>query len=120
MELGGESGKKGGDIPTPENLSITYFLKLKLDDAAGNLVSDNFYWLSTKPDTMDWKHKKDTVYTPQKDFADLTGLSSLPQVKLEATAKTRDVLTGPDPRNIDLTIKNPRSSVAFMLHLRST
>jgi hypothetical protein len=31
----------------------------------------------TKPDTMDWKHKKDTVYTPQAEFGDLTGLNSL-------------------------------------------
>jgi len=44
--------------PRPDNLSTSYFLKLQLDDASGALVSDNFYWLSTKPDTMDWKHKK--------------------------------------------------------------
>ena len=120
INIGWDSVAKAFDLPKPDNLSTTYFLKLQLHDASGNPVSDNFYWLSTKPDTMDWKHKKDTVYTPQKDFADLTGLSSLPQVKLEATAKTRDVLTGPDPRNIDLTIKNPSSSVAFMVHLRAT
>jgi len=120
INIGWDSVAKAFDLPKPDNLSTTYFLKLQLHDASGNLVSDNFYWLSTKLDTMDWKHKKDTVYTPQKDFADLTGLNSLPQVKLEATAKTQSVLTGPDPRNMDLTIKNPSSSVAFMVHLRAT
>jgi exo-1,4-beta-D-glucosaminidase len=120
IDLPADAATKAFDLPTPANLSTTYFLKLQLHDASGTLVSDNFYWLSTKLDTMDWKHKKDTVYTPQKDFADLTGLNSLPQVKLEATAKTRSVLTGPDPRNIDLTIKNPSSSLAFMVHLRAT
>jgi exo-1,4-beta-D-glucosaminidase len=120
INIGWDSVSKAFDLPKPDNLSTTYFLKLQLHDASGNLVSDNFYWLSTKLDTMDWKHKKDTVYTPQKDFADLTGLNSLPLVKLEATAKTQSVLTGPDPRNIDLTIKNPSSSLAFMVHLRAT
>jgi exo-1,4-beta-D-glucosaminidase len=120
IDLPADAATKAFDLPTPANLSTTYFLKLQLHDASGTLVSDNFYWLSTKLDTMDWKHKKDTVYTPQKDFADLTGLNSLPLVKLEATAKTQSVLTGPDPRNIDLTIKNPSSSVAFMVHLRAT
>jgi exo-1,4-beta-D-glucosaminidase len=120
IDLPPDAATKAFDLPTPANLSTTYFLKLQLHDASGTLVSDNFYWLSTKLDTMDWKHKKDTVYTPQKDFADLTGLNSLPLVKLEATAKTQSVLTGPDPRNIDLTIKNPSSSVAFMVHLRAT
>jgi exo-1,4-beta-D-glucosaminidase len=120
IDLPADAATKAFDLPTPANLSTTYFLKLQLHDASGTLVSDNFYWLSTKLDTMDWKHKKDTVYTPQKDFADLTGLNSLPLVKLEATAKTQSVLTGPDPRNIDLTIKNPSSSLAFMVHLRAT
>ena len=52
----------------------------------GSLVSDNFYWLSTKPDTLDWKHKKDTVYTPQAEFADLTGLNSLLPAKIIVSA----------------------------------
>ncbi len=90
----------------------------KLQDASGNLVSDNFYWLSTKPDTMDWKHKKDTVYTPQKDFADLTGLNSLPQVKLEVDAAAHDM--GGATSTIHLQVKNTSNSVAFMVHPRLT
>jgi len=120
INIGWDSVAKAFDLPKQDNLSTTYFLKLQLHDATGTLVSDNFYWLSTKLDTMDWKHKKDTVYTPQKDFADLTGLNSLPQVKLETTATPRSVLTGMDPYNMNLTIKNPSSSVAFMVHLRAT
>jgi exo-1,4-beta-D-glucosaminidase len=118
IDLPADAATKAFDLPTPTNLSTTYFLKLRLHDASGNPVSDNFYWLSTKPDTMDWKHKKDTVYTPQKDFADLTGLNSLPQVKLETQASFPDEVgsTG----SIHVTVKNPSSSVAFMVHLRVT
>src|SRR5215469_3863616 len=87
LDLAADAATKALDLPALQNLSTTYFLKLQLHDASGALVSDNFYWLSAKLDTMDWKRRKDTVYTPQKDFADLTGLNSLPQVKLEVSAK---------------------------------
>ena len=60
--------------------------ELRASDARGEGVSDNFYWLSTKPDTLDWAKKQDTVYTPQAEFADLTGLNSLPAVQLESSA----------------------------------
>jgi exo-1,4-beta-D-glucosaminidase len=117
IDLPADSATKAFDLPAPENLSTTYFLKLQLHDASGTLVSDNFYWLSTKLDTMDWKHKKDTVYTPQKDFADLTGLNSLPQVKLEVDAATREM---DGSGKIQLHVKNTSSSVAFMVHPRLT
>jgi exo-1,4-beta-D-glucosaminidase len=117
IDLAADTATKAFDLPVPENLSTTYFLKLQLHDASGTLVSDNFYWLSTKPDTMDWKRKKDTVYTPQKDFADLTGLNSLPQVKLDVQAATHDM---GETRTIQLHVKNTTSSVAFMVHPRLT
>src|SRR5258708_265051 len=116
IELPADSATKAFGLPTPENLSTTYFLKLQLQDASGNLVSDNFYWLSTKPDTMDWKHKKETLYTPQKDFADLTGLNSLPQVKLEVDAAAHDMVCATS--TIHLQVKNTSNSVAFMFHPR--
>ena len=118
IDLPADAATRAFDLPTPDNLTTTYFLKLQLQDASGNLVSDNLYWLSTKPDTMDWKHKKDTVYTPQKDFADLTGLSSLPQVKLEVDAAAHDM--GGATSAIHLQVKNTSNSVAFMVHPRLT
>jgi exo-1,4-beta-D-glucosaminidase len=64
---------------------------------------------------MDWKGRKDTVYTPQKDFADLTGLNSLPQVKLQLEAVGN---TSGQSNELRVRIKNPSNSVAFMVHLR--
>jgi exo-1,4-beta-D-glucosaminidase len=117
IDLPADAATKAFDLPAPANLSITYFLKLQLHDASGTLVSDNFYWLSTKPDTMDWKHKKDTVYTPQKDFADLTGLNSLPQVKLEVHAAAHDM---GETGMIHFHVKNTSNGVAFMVYPRLT
>jgi exo-1,4-beta-D-glucosaminidase len=84
-----------------------------LSDAAGKRLSDNFYWLSTKADTLNWAKQQDTVYTPQAEFGDLTGLSSLPEVKLNA-----DVVSGNGSEKV--TVSNPSNAVAFMVHLRVT
>jgi exo-1,4-beta-D-glucosaminidase len=117
IDLPADAAVKAFDLPKPANLSKTYFLKLYLHDASGNLVSDNFYWLSTKLDTLDWTKRKDTVYTPQKDFADLTGLDSLPQVKLELNSSLRE---GSGKGIVTVKVKNPSAGVAFQVHVRVT
>jgi len=98
-----------------EGISPTYFLKLELQDAAGKLVSENFYWLSTSPDRLDWAKKLDTVYTPQSAYADLTGLNTLPLVKL--TVHNSMAQDGKD-RVIHAFVENPSSALAFLVHLR--
>ena len=108
---------KAFDLSSPANLSRTYFLKLYLHDASGKLVSDNFYWLSTKLDTLDWSKQRDTVYTPQKEFADLTGLNSMPRVKLELNSSP--VQSG-EKGTITVKVKNPSEGIAFQVHLRAT
>ena len=109
-----DSSAKAFAMPPPDGLSRTYFLRLTLQDAGGTLVSDNFYWLSMKPDTMAWK-KSDWAYTPQKDFGDLTGLESLPQVNVETTVTAK---TSAGKGTLLVRVKNPGRSVAFMVHLR--
>jgi exo-1,4-beta-D-glucosaminidase len=117
MNLGPDTSAKAFDVPKAEGLDKTYFLRLQLHDATGKLLSDNFYWLSTKPDTMDWKRRRDTVYTPQAEFADLTGLNALPQVKLEVEAENKTE----NGRNVThVIVRNPTQTIAFMTHLRIT
>jgi len=81
------------------------------------LLSDNFYWLSTRPATMNWAARNDTAYTPQKDFGDMTGLNSLPQIKLELKA---DHHSEAGKGTVHLKVKNPSASVAFQVHARLT
>jgi exo-1,4-beta-D-glucosaminidase len=121
LDLAPDSSNKAFDLPPVPGISKTYFLRLQLHDEGGALLSDNFYWLSTKPDTLDWAHKVDTVYTPQKDFGDLSGLSELPNVDLVASAAL--AVNPRVPRKLTalrVTVKNPSKSVAFMVHLRLT
>src|SRR6266436_3191321 len=117
LDLGADSSTKAFDLPKPEGLTQTYFLKLELRDAAGKLLSDNFHWLSTKPDELDWDQRKDTVYTPQKEFGDLTGLNNLPMAKIAITKTVRA-----SGRNSVVTViaENKSSGVAFMVHPRLT
>ena len=117
MNVAPDSSTKAFDLPKVSDTSKTYFLKLELHDSSGKLLSDNFYWLSTKPDVLDWKNKKDTVYTPQAEFADLTGLNTLPQTKVEVTASKE---AQGDRQGLRVSIRNPAKSIAFMVHLRLT
>jgi exo-1,4-beta-D-glucosaminidase len=117
LDLGADSSTKAFDLPKPDGQTPTYFLKLELHDAAGKLVSDNFYWLSTKADVLDWDGRKDTVYTPQKEFADLTGLNSLPNAKVAITKTVR----GSGRNSMVIVIaENKSGTVAFMVHPRLT
>jgi len=117
VDISADASVKAAELPKPEGLSTTYFLKLQLHDVAGKLLSDNFYWLSTKPDTMNWAARNDTAYTPQKDFGDMTGLNSLPQIKLELKA---DHHSEAGKGTVHLKVKNPSASVAFQVHARLT
>jgi exo-1,4-beta-D-glucosaminidase len=115
LDLGPDSAAKAFDLPNPDGLTPTYFLKLELRDSAGRLVSENFYWLSTKPDVLDWEKRADTVYTPQKEFADLTGLNDLPKARVAITRTER--MSG-TRSTVTVVAENKGDSVAFMVHPR--
>ena len=117
LDVAPDSSTTAFELPKVDGLSKTYFLRLQLQDHAGKLVSDNFYWLSTKADVLDWKNKQDTVYTPQAEFGDLTGLATLPEVKLDVTSSSK---MDAAKNATHVTVKNLDNSIAFMVHLRAT
>jgi exo-1,4-beta-D-glucosaminidase len=87
---GGGAHSTALTLPSPSSvsgLSTTYLVRLTLTDASGKEVSRNVYWLSTKPDTLDWAHT-DWYYTPTTSYADLKGLDSMAQAPVSATAST--------------------------------
>ncbi len=101
-------------LPDISGLSPTYFVALRLQDSGGKVVGSNFYWLSTKPETLDWD--KSTWYTtPTLSYADFTSLSQLPKVKLKVTSRTErkreDAVT-------HVLIENPSKSLAFFVRLK--
>ena len=115
LDIPADSSVRALQLRPSSDISTTYFLKLELSDASGKPLSDNFYWLSTKPDKLNWAKKLDTVYTPQSAYADLTGLNTLPQV----TVVARGSLSREGGESlVRAVIENPSSSLAFMVHLR--
>jgi exo-1,4-beta-D-glucosaminidase len=95
-------------------LSPTYFLVLQLHDSTGKLVGSNFYWLSTKPETLDWA-KTTWWMTPTESYADYTAISQLPKVKLKKTERTE---RKGDDSITHVSIENPSKSLAFFVRLK--
>ncbi len=119
-----EDGKtEAFKIDLPNGLSTTYFLSLKLEDAAGKEISDNFYWHST---VADIEGTKKTVKEANgwwvlekqpKSVADFTALKKLEKVHLQTSV---DFETGESESTAKVSVHNPDSHLAFMIHLSVT
>ena len=101
-------------LPEIDGLSPTYFLVLRLQDSLGKVVGSNLYWLSSKPETLDWE-KSNWYTTPTSSYADYTALSQLPKVKLKVADRTErkgeEAIT-------HVTMENPSKSLAFFVRLK--
>jgi exo-1,4-beta-D-glucosaminidase len=115
LDAGADSTAKIFTLPeTLPGLSPVYFVTLRLTDSMGKLVGSNLYWLSTKPETIDWA-KSTWWMTPTASYADFTALAQLPKVKLKVTDRTERK----DEESIThVTIENPSKSLAFFVRLK--
>lgn len=89
-----------GKKKKPTDLSPVHFIKLELNDANGNLLSDNFYWRSNKP-------------------GDYKALNTLSKAKLNVISQLVNRTDHGDKKVIKATIKNVGSSVAFAVHVQA-
>jgi exo-1,4-beta-D-glucosaminidase len=114
LDAAADSTSKVMTLPDIDGLSPTYFLVLRLEDSAGKLVGSNFYWLSTKPETLDWE-KSNWYTTPTSSYADYTALAQLPKVRLNLAHHTEhkgeDAIT-------HVSLENPSKSLAFFVRLK--
>jgi exo-1,4-beta-D-glucosaminidase len=101
-------------IPEIPGLTSAYFLRLTLENPQHKTVSSNFYWLSTKPDAIDWANST-WFRTPTKSYDDLTALAGLPEVELRASQQS--IVRGEEGVT-RFTIENPTSHLAFFVHLK--
>ena len=114
VDAAADSTQKIMTLPALPDASPVYFLVLRLEDSIGQIVGSNFYWLSTKQESLDWE-KSNWYMTPTASFADYTALSQLPKVKLNVTShsqpKGNETLT-------HVTLENPGKSLAFFVRLK--
>jgi exo-1,4-beta-D-glucosaminidase len=114
LDAAADSTQRILTLPEIEGLSPTYFLLLRLEDASGQLVGSNFYWLSSKAETIDWE-KSNWYTTPTASYADYTALSELPRIRLKVSDRSEhkgeDVIT-------HVIVENPGKSLAFFVRLK--
>jgi exo-1,4-beta-D-glucosaminidase len=112
--LGADSALSIFTLPQISGLTSTYFLKLTLTDNNNAVVSDNFYWLSTTPDVLDFA--KSTWYnTPCKKYADYTLLQKIPVVSVVSSFTLLEI---GDNIVMTVSISNPNPTIAFFIYLR--
>ncbi|MGA2029283.1 MAG: sugar-binding domain-containing protein [Verrucomicrobiota bacterium] len=87
-----------GAIDFPADLSPVHFVKLELRDAAGKLLSDNFYWRALPTNAVDY-----------------TSLDKIATAQLDAKISRHDA----DGKCLlDVTLANPTQVIAVMAHIQ--
>jgi exo-1,4-beta-D-glucosaminidase len=112
-----DSSKSIFELEELKNLTSTYFLDLRLLDTDNKEISNNFYWLSTKEETLDYEADLgDFAYhTPSKDYADLTLLNDLPEVNLDVLFSNEKL--GKEQK-VTVDIENNSDKIAFLINLK--
>ena len=121
LNIGPDSSTRVLTLPAIKGLSPTYFVSLTLE-SAGQIQSRNFYWLSTREETIDWSRQEEdptgeydiSTWSPTKTFADYTALNGLPRVNLDASAQYKK---DGETSSTTITVHNPTSTVALAVHL---
>jgi exo-1,4-beta-D-glucosaminidase len=116
VEAQSQASQRICKLPRFDHITTTYFLSLRLLDAAGVQVANNFYWLSTQPDVLDYDAKVEPweYYTPSKQYADLTMLNALPRAEVEVKHR---VETNDRGGEIIVDLENRSDRIAFFIEM---
>ena len=111
-----ESVVKIFTLPTLAKISTAHFLDLRLTDAQHQVTACNFYWLSTRPDVLDYDAEVEPweYYTPCKKYADFTALNSLSPAEIDVHVSTDG---DPQSRMISVELENRSDVIAFFVEL---
>jgi exo-1,4-beta-D-glucosaminidase len=117
IDVAPDSSAKIFELPEFDNISTTYFLDLRLYDEKNIEIANNLYWLSTKPDVLDYEAKVEPwpYYTPSKEFADFTLLNSLSSVKVNIEHHFKSVA---ENQKVAAKLDNVSDKIAFFIELR--
>lgn len=115
VDVGADGKTRAFILKWPPELSRTFFLSLKLKDASGRVVSDNFYWLSTEPEVPGGQGSRQGVfYIDSESHPDYTALDRLPAAPLNVRFEFRQEGAETAGRAV---VENPSSGLAFLVHL---
>ena len=115
IDVSADSSMRVFVLPEPAGVTGAYFVDLRLTEADGSPISNNFYWLSTRMDVLS---DSSTWYmTPVNKYADFTALRGMPISAV--TVRARSSASGGNGRTT-VTLTNPTKSIAFFLRLQVT
>jgi len=100
-------------LPEIKGLTSVWFLDLRIFDGNNQEIDNSIYWLSTKPDVLDYEAAKALewpFHTPSKEYADFTALDKLPKIQLEYDYQYEK---GTEDGKVTLKVTNPTSTIAF-------
>lgn len=109
VDVAADGKAKAFAVEQPADVSPCHFLVLRLEDAQGATLSENFYWLSTVPDVpspLGW------AFVNAASTADYRGLNALPSVKIDVTSRFEE--QGAE-RLARVTLHNPSPHLAFFV-----
>jgi exo-1,4-beta-D-glucosaminidase len=113
VDAAADSTNKVFTLPELGQTTPVYFLNLALNDSSGKLVGSNFYWLTSKPETI--THGVVNINDGfAQDVADFRALSQLPKVTIKATSQTTQ---GQGDPVTQITLSNENASLAFFVRL---
>ena len=103
-------------LPGISSVSTTYFLDLRLMNDKGDEIGNNFYWLSTTNDQLDYdaEFEEWPFYTPSKVYADYTQLHSMPDAN---PIMNHHFEKSGNRQTVTVTLENSGNNIAFFLDL---
>ncbi|UTA67112.1 glycosyl hydrolase 2 galactose-binding domain-containing protein [Emticicia sp. 21SJ11W-3] len=117
VAMGENSTRKWLNVPELTGKNEVFFLDLKLKNSKGEVIADNFYWLASQKDQLDWS-KYFWFYTPQKQYADFNPLNTLPKVQLTAEKTVKELKDG--EFEVTLKLTNTTDKLAFFTEAELT
>ncbi len=103
-------------IPEFKDISSTYFIDLRINKDNKEL-ENNFYWLSTKKDVLDYDFKFENWYyhTPSKQYADYSALNSMKKTKvnykISSVKESNSII-------YKIELENESANLAFFMELQ--
>lgn len=101
------------DLPDLDSLTNLQFINLELRDSSNNYISDNFYWVSSKEDVMNFDSSK-WYYTPIESFGDLKEINNLPKTEI---SYSENFIEYGSQQIVEVMLKNDSHKLAFFIEL---
>jgi exo-1,4-beta-D-glucosaminidase len=113
LDSAADSSTRIFGVPDPLFISAgeILFVDLSLSNAAGDVVSRNFYWVPTTLTAFDWS-RTDYTHTPASQHENMGALTQLPQAQVTTSAS---IESGKGGREIRLELENKSNALAFQV-----